>query len=64
MVKSTLFYGITTGINKGAPLLLMPFLISVLSISEFGIYSLAQTLISLLTPVISLNGGAAILREG
>lgn len=45
-------------------LLGLPFLGKMLSIEDFGVWSLTQVLISLGTPLFSLNGSSGILREG
>lgn len=63
MYRSVLFYGFCTAINRGAPLLMLPLITNMLSIEEFGLYSILQIVISLMAPTISLNGSSAILRE-
>lgn len=64
MKKSVFIYGLSTALNRGGTLLYLPFLASILSLSEFGIYSLAQTLIQLLWPIFVYNGPIAVMREG
>ncbi|MEQ8363062.1 MAG: oligosaccharide flippase family protein [Cyclobacteriaceae bacterium] len=58
------FYGSATAINRGLVLLALPFLGSFLTIEEYGIWTLSQVLISLIAPVLCLNGSAGIMREG
>lgn len=64
MLKSIIVYGISTGINRGVILIYLPVLLSVLTIWEYGIYSLTFVLSQLLLPMLSLNGSAAVMREG
>lgn len=51
----------STAIDKGSIFLFFPL---VLSLEEFGIWSLIIIVSSLLTPIVSLNGSSSILREG
>lgn len=64
MLKPIIIYGISTGINRGIFLIYLPILLSILTISDYGLYSLALVLSQLILPIISLNGSAAIMREG
>jgi O-antigen/teichoic acid export membrane protein len=64
LFRETLFYGLATAINRGLILLALPFLGKYLSIEEYGVWSLSQILITLGAPLLSMNGSAAILREG
>ncbi|QOP43235.1 oligosaccharide flippase family protein [Sulfurimonas sediminis] len=64
MKKQFLLYSISTAINKGAVLLYFPILTQFLTLEEFGKWSLVIVVSSLLIPILSLNGSAAILREG
>lgn len=45
-------------------LIALPFLGNVLTIEEYGLWTLSQILISLGAPIISLNSASGILREG
>lgn len=58
------FYAISTGINKGIALIALPLLSGILSVSNFGIWSLAQIVIVVLAPLLSLNGYSALIRYG
>lgn len=62
--KSFVIYGVSSSIGKASALLALPFLISYLTISEIGIYSLTQTIVILLVPFFCANGGVGIIREG
>ncbi len=64
LVREAAFYGLATAINRGLMLLGLPFLGKMLSIEDFGVWSLTQVLVSLGAPFISLNGSSGILREG
>ena len=63
-LKTTVFYGVSTAINKGLMLIALPLLGSVLNIEEYGLWTLSQIAISLGAPLISFNSAAGILREG
>lgn len=63
-LKTTIFYGAATAINKGLMLIALPFLGVVLSIEEYGLWALSQIIISLGAPIVSLNSSSGILREG
>lgn len=64
MVKDVAYYGLGRGINVGTAFLLLPLLTDTLTLREFGLYNLAQIGVRLFVPFASLNGAAAILREG
>jgi O-antigen/teichoic acid export membrane protein len=64
MQKTILLYSLSVGINRGAFLILMPFLLGVLSNEGIGYFSYAQILIQLFAPLLSLNIFTAISREG
>jgi O-antigen/teichoic acid export membrane protein len=64
LLKSVSVYGASTGLMRGAPLLYLPLLTATLPLADFGLYSLAQAVALLLVPVLSLNGAAAVEREG
>ena len=64
MKKELIIYGLAIGINRGAVLILMPFLVSVLSTADFGLFNYAQILFQLAAPVLSLNIIVSIAREG
>lgn len=61
---STVIYGVSTAINKGLVLIALPFLGEILTINEYGIWALIQVIVSLGAPTVSLNGFAALIREG
>jgi O-antigen/teichoic acid export membrane protein len=63
-LKTTIFYGVSTAINRGLMLIALPLLDAILTIEEYGLWTLSQILISLGAPVISMNSAAGILREG
>lgn len=56
--------GLSIFFARGGPLLALPFLTKALSLEEFGYYVLVQTLIPLLSAVVTMNLSAATLREG
>ena len=64
MKKELVIYGLAIGINRGAVLILMPFLVSVLSTADFGLFSYSQILFQLAAPILSLNIIVSIAREG
>lgn len=64
MKKNIMFYAISTAISKGSILIFFPFLTLLLSLEDFGIWSLVIIISNLLIPILSLNGSASILREG
>ncbi|MCD5380582.1 oligosaccharide flippase family protein [Candidatus Gracilibacteria bacterium] len=64
MKKNIVLYAFSTALNKGSTLLFFPILTLLLTLEEFGEWSLVISISSLLIPIISLNGSAAILREG
>ncbi|MFT6745856.1 MAG: O-antigen/teichoic acid export membrane protein [Glaciecola sp.] len=64
MKKELIIYGLAIGINRGAVLILMPFLVSVLSTADFGLFNYAQLLFQLAAPILSLNIIVSIAREG
>lgn len=64
MKKNIILYGLSTAISKGSILLFFPFLTLLLSLEDFGIWSLIIIVSNLLIPILSLNGSASILREG
>lgn len=59
-----LIYSISIGINRGAIIILTPFLIANLNIADFGNYNYVQILLQLFGPIICLNLYAAISRDG
>lgn len=63
-LKTAAWYGIATALNKGLMLIALPFLGTVLSLEEYGLWALSQIIISLGTPLFSLNSISGILREG
>jgi O-antigen/teichoic acid export membrane protein len=64
MKKDIIFYAFSTALNKGATLLFFPILTQMLTLKDFGIWSLVMVVSNLLIPLLSLNGAAGILREG
>lgn len=64
MKKEFIIYGIAIAINRGAAIVLMPFLLYVLSDAEFGNYGFVQILMQFFAPILSLNLFTAIAREG
>jgi O-antigen/teichoic acid export membrane protein len=59
-----LLYGLVTGLSRGAALLYTPLLSGWLGFADFGLFALVQTGSQVLVGLLSLNGGAAVLREG
>jgi len=64
MKKDIILYALSTFINKGYILIFFPFLTVLLSLEDFGIWSLIIIVSNLLIPIISFNTSASILREG
>jgi O-antigen/teichoic acid export membrane protein len=64
MKKDITLYAFSTAINKGSVLLFFPLLTQLLTLEDFGQWSLAIIVSNLLIPVMALNGSAGILREG
>lgn len=64
MKKELIIYGFSVGINRGAILILMPFLLHIFSVQDFGLFSYVQLLFQLISPIISLNIIVAMSREG
>ncbi|HYE97858.1 MAG TPA: hypothetical protein VEJ18_03060, partial [Planctomycetota bacterium] len=64
MLKPLVLYGLSTGINRGAGLLFLPLLTATYSIEEYGLYMLSLATAQVLVPILTLNGGGAIVREG
>jgi len=64
MKKEIILYALSTAISKGSILLFFPFLTTLLSLEDFGKWSLTIIVANLLVPIMSLNGSASILREG
>lgn len=64
MKRNIILYALSTAISKGAILLFFPFLTILLSLEDFGIWSLVIIVSNLLVAILSLNGSASILREG
>ncbi|HUQ72049.1 MAG TPA: oligosaccharide flippase family protein [Planctomycetaceae bacterium] len=59
-----LLYGLVTGLSRGAALLYTPLLSGWLGLEDYGLFALVQTGSQVLVGLVSLNGGAAVLREG
>jgi len=64
MNKQFVVYIFSTAIDKGSVFLFFPLMLSFLSLEQFGLWSLIVIVSSLLTPILSINGSASILREG
>lgn len=64
MKKEIFLYTLSTALSRGSLLIFFPIVSSMLTISDFGIWSLALVSVNLIIPVLCLNGQAAILREG
>ena len=61
--KNIILYGGTNALKSLVPLLMLPILTSQLSFSDFGVLSIIETTILLVTPFILLNISAAINIE-
>lgn len=59
-----ILYTLSTALSRGSVLIFFPIVSSMLTLAQFGIWSLALVTINLLIPIICLNGPASILREG
>lgn len=64
MKKNIVLYALSTAINKGSVLVFFPLLTQILSLENFGLWSLIIVVSNLILPILSLNGSASILREG
>lgn len=64
MLKSILVYGISTGINRGVSIIYLPILLTILTLSDYGLYTLTLALSQVLLTFVSLNGSIAVMREG
>lgn len=62
-MKQLLLYGLASGFNRGGMFLILPLLSSLLSISDYGRFSLYIVLVQVLVPLISLNIVSIIGRE-
>ena len=63
-MSSFLWYGFSTGINKGVLLVAIPLLSGILSLQDYGLWSLSQVIIVVCSTLVSLNGYSSILRFG
>ncbi|WP_282629965.1 lipopolysaccharide biosynthesis protein [Empedobacter sedimenti] len=59
-----LLYSISTGLNRGAILILMPILLMIFSTSDFGNYNYIQIIFQFFSPLLGLNLATSISREG
>lgn len=64
MKKDIILYTLSTALSRGSILIFFPIVSSMLSLGQFGIWSLTLVTINLLIPILCLNGPSAILREG
>ncbi|HEX9061956.1 MAG TPA: oligosaccharide flippase family protein, partial [Clostridia bacterium] len=64
MIKKVTFYGISTSVSRGTALLCLPLLTNALSLSEFGLYSIVQVVVLVVSEILNLGGVVAVLREG
>jgi O-antigen/teichoic acid export membrane protein len=64
MNKQVIIYILSTAIDKGSMFLFFPLILKFTSLEQFGIWSMIIIISNLLTPIVSVNGSAAILREG
>lgn len=62
--REIVIYSISVGINRGSILILMPFLLHIFSMQDFGLYSYVQLLFQLISPILSFNIIVAMSREG
>ncbi|MBT2152931.1 oligosaccharide flippase family protein [Pseudoalteromonas tetraodonis] len=56
-------FSISTALNKGASLLFFPLLISFLTVEEYGLWTLVFLAANMISSLLSLGGGASVLRE-
>lgn len=64
LASTFLFYGFSTAVNKGILLITIPLLSGVLTLEDYGLWSLSQVVIVIGAPLMSLNGYSSILRFG
>lgn len=64
MNKQVLVYILSTAVDKGSIFLLFPLILKFTSLEQFGIWSMIIIVSNLLSPIVSVNGSSAILREG
>lgn len=62
-MKQFLLYGLASGFNRGGMFLILPLLSTLLSIANYGRFSIYIVLVQLLVPFISLNIVSIIGRE-
>lgn len=62
LAKDALIYGITNALFTGLPIILMPFLISVLKPNDYGIIELFRSITMVLVPIIGLSTVQSITR--
>ena len=64
MIKATFYYILSNALSRGSFILYSPLLLSILTLEEFGLYNLIFISAMMLSPILSIGGGAVILREG
>jgi len=62
-MKQLILYGLASGFNRGGMFLILPLLSSLLSIADYGQFSIYIVLVQLLVPFISLNITSIVGRE-
>ncbi|MFD1802495.1 lipopolysaccharide biosynthesis protein [Mixta tenebrionis] len=62
-MKNFLLYGLATGFNRLGTFVVVPLLSLVLSVDDFGKFTLYAIIIQILTPVVSFNISSIIARE-
>ena len=61
--KASVFYTLANGINRASAFVYIPFLLQILSISDFGNFALIQSLSQLLIPIFLISSTSAVIRE-
>ncbi|EIT4643091.1 polysaccharide biosynthesis C-terminal domain-containing protein [Escherichia coli] len=62
-MKQLILYGLASGFNRGGMFLILPLLSSLLSIADYGQFSIYIVIVQLLVPFISLNIVSIVGRE-
>lgn len=62
LMKDAIVYGLTNALYTGLPILLMPFLITVLKPEDYGMVELFRSITMVITPILGLSAVQAVTR--
>ncbi|MGI3391592.1 hypothetical protein [Acinetobacter baumannii] len=62
-MRNFILYGLASAFNRGGVFLILPLLAALLSVVDYGKFSLYMTVVQLLVPLISLNISLLVGRE-